>query len=220
MVSRIAELFGKAAALPGRGKLQESVDNPNIEVQRKIIRVATRFFADVGYRRTNIADIAIESGIGKGSIYLHFKSKKDLFLSCQLAEELVILPQLEAIEKLPKKSKLSAYLEISLTFATKAPLTRALMSRPQDFATILEDTRVKSLVMEGHRYIAEEYINPVAKNLDVTEQETLAAVISMVVTAIHYVPQSIFDTSGLKTKDLIRVLSKIIDQGTQNTSSI
>ena len=74
--------------------------------------------------------------------------------------------------------------------------------------------------MEGHRYMAEEYINPVAKNLDVTEQETLAAVISMVVTAIHYVPQSIFDTSGLKTKDLIRVLSKIIDQGTQNTSSI
>ena len=29
-------------------QLQESVDNPNIEVQRKIIRVATRFFADIG----------------------------------------------------------------------------------------------------------------------------------------------------------------------------
>jgi AcrR family transcriptional regulator len=220
MVSRITELFGKAAALPGRGKLQESVDNPNIEVQRKIIRVATRFFADIGYRRTNIADIAIESGIGKGSIYLHFKSKKDLFLSCQLAEELAILPQLEAIEKLPKKSKLSAYLEISLTFATNAPLSRALMSRPQDFATILEGTGLKNLVMEGHRYIAEEYINPVAKNLDVTEQETLAAVISIVITAVNYVPQSMFDTSGLKTQDLVRVLTKIIDQGTQNTSSI
>ena len=155
-------------------------------------------------------DNAIPPPISRGS--KKFKLVLVLHVYCQFPAKIS--------RKLPKKSKLSAYLEISLTFATKAPLTRALMSRPQDFATILEDTRVKSLVMEGHRYIAEEYINPVAKNLDVTEQETLAAVISMVVTAIHYVPQSIFDTSGLKTKDLIRVLSKIIDQGTQNTSSI
>ena len=224
MVSNVSEIFNKSLSRRfsgyGRDILPESVDNPNTEVQQKIIRVATRFFADVGYRRTNIADIAIESGIGKGSIYLHFKNKKELFLSCQLAEKLAILPQLEAIEKLPKKIRLSAYLELALTFVTSAPLTKALMSRPQDFAVIFEDPGLKSAAKEGHRYIAETFINPIVKNLDDTEQETLATVISMAITAIGYVPQAMFDATELKTETFIRILTKIIDQGTQNTSSI
>ena len=220
MVSKITEIFNKSATLQGRGRLLESNDNPNIEVQRKIIQVATKLFSKFGYRRTNIADVALDSGIGKGSIYLHFKSKKELFLSCQLVEEQQVLPQLENIGKLPKKARLSAYLEICLTFATTAPLSRALMSRPQDYAAILEATGLKNVAKEGNRYLAETFINPIAKNLDITEQETLAAVISIVITAIGYVPRAMFDASELKTEDFIRVLTKIIDQGTQNTNSL
>jgi AcrR family transcriptional regulator len=32
-----------------------------------------------GYRRTSIDDVAREAGVGKGTIYLHWKNKHDLF---------------------------------------------------------------------------------------------------------------------------------------------
>ena len=72
----------------------------------------------------------------------------------------------------------------------------------------------------SNRYLAEKFIKPIAKNLDITEQETLAAVISIVVAAIGFVPGAMFDASELKTEDFVRVLTKIIDQGTHNTNSL
>lgn len=52
------------------------------EVKRnKIIEVAAREFAEKGYDNSNINEIATMSGIGKGSIYLYFKTKKDLYLA-------------------------------------------------------------------------------------------------------------------------------------------
>lgn len=40
-----------------------------------------RLLARFGYRKMTIEDIAVEVGIGKGSIYLHFASKEEIVLS-------------------------------------------------------------------------------------------------------------------------------------------
>jgi len=49
--------------------------------RRRIYDVAASEFAANGYARANINEIAIGAGIGKGSIYLYFESKKDLYLA-------------------------------------------------------------------------------------------------------------------------------------------
>ena len=41
--------------------------------------VATSHFVRFGYRKANIAEIAIDAGIGKGTVYLHFENKKRTF---------------------------------------------------------------------------------------------------------------------------------------------
>lgn len=46
----------------------------------EIIEVAAREFAEKGYDGANINEIAIMAGIGKGTIYLYFKTKKELYL--------------------------------------------------------------------------------------------------------------------------------------------
>ncbi len=45
----------------------------------QVLRHAKRIFARKGYHRTNIADIISRAGIARGTFYLYFENKKELF---------------------------------------------------------------------------------------------------------------------------------------------
>ncbi len=47
---------------------------------KEILTVSKRIFAQHGYRRTTIDQIANELNVGKGTVYRYFKSKKELYL--------------------------------------------------------------------------------------------------------------------------------------------
>jgi TetR/AcrR family fatty acid metabolism transcriptional regulator len=47
--------------------------------QEKILQAALTVFAQKGYEATKIADIARQAGIGKGTIYEYYRSKKEIF---------------------------------------------------------------------------------------------------------------------------------------------
>lgn len=51
------------------------------EVKEKIIQAAIESFSQTGYDRTKMEDISKRLGLSKGTIYLYFKSKEDLFLA-------------------------------------------------------------------------------------------------------------------------------------------
>lgn len=50
------------------------------EVRDKIIQAAIQSFSQTGFDRTKVEDIAKRLGLSKGTIYLYFASKEDLFL--------------------------------------------------------------------------------------------------------------------------------------------
>ena len=52
-----------------------------LEKKEKILDSALQIFVAKGYSRARMDDIVEKSGMSKGSIYYHYKSKKDLFLS-------------------------------------------------------------------------------------------------------------------------------------------
>jgi AcrR family transcriptional regulator len=56
-----------------------------------ILDAALQVFGQYGYRRTSMDDIAREAGIGKGTIYLSFASKEEVFqaLSLRLAQRML-----------------------------------------------------------------------------------------------------------------------------------
>lgn len=47
--------------------------------EERILDAATVLLVRWGYRKTTIDDVAREAGVGKGTIYLHWKDKKELF---------------------------------------------------------------------------------------------------------------------------------------------
>jgi len=51
------------------------------EVKEKIIHAAIESFAQTGFDRTKMEDIAKRLGLSKGTIYLYFASKEELFLA-------------------------------------------------------------------------------------------------------------------------------------------
>jgi AcrR family transcriptional regulator len=51
------------------------------ELKEKIIQAAVESFSQSGYDKTKMEDIAKRLGLSKGTLYLYFKSKEDLFVA-------------------------------------------------------------------------------------------------------------------------------------------
>ncbi len=51
------------------------------DIGARILDATARLLARYGYSKTTIDDVARETGIGKGSVYLHFSSKEEIVLS-------------------------------------------------------------------------------------------------------------------------------------------
>ena len=52
-----------------------------IITRKKLIKAATKEFARKGYARTNINEISLKAGYGKGTIYNYFQNKFSLFIA-------------------------------------------------------------------------------------------------------------------------------------------
>ena len=63
----------------------------------RILDAADRLLGRFGYRKMTIDDLAREAGIGKGTVYLSFRSKEEVALACldRMADRLLV--RLEAI---------------------------------------------------------------------------------------------------------------------------
>lgn len=55
--------------------------------QERLLDAAATLLARWGYRKTTIDDVAREAGVGKGTIYLHWKDKNELFRAAILREQ-------------------------------------------------------------------------------------------------------------------------------------
>lgn len=51
------------------------------KIREKIIKHALKIFAQKGYFRTTVDDIAQATGVAKGTLYLYFKNKQDLYIA-------------------------------------------------------------------------------------------------------------------------------------------
>jgi AcrR family transcriptional regulator len=71
--------------LTDRSDVKEAALNTSeLQKQQKralIIQAAAHVFADKGFSGTVMADIAVQAGIGKGTLYEYFESKEDLFFA-------------------------------------------------------------------------------------------------------------------------------------------
>ncbi|MBX5449108.1 TetR/AcrR family transcriptional regulator [Thermogemmatispora sp.] len=61
----------------------------------RILDAAVKLIERWGYDKTTIDDIAREAGVAKGTIYLHWKTREDLFMSVIMREALAVIESLQ-----------------------------------------------------------------------------------------------------------------------------
>jgi AcrR family transcriptional regulator len=74
--------------------------------RREIVKVASRLFATRPFHQVRLEDVAAEAGIGKGTVYIYFETKEDLYCSLLLEG---ISGLIERLEEAVGESESSAW---------------------------------------------------------------------------------------------------------------
>ena len=106
-----------------RSKQQERTERAE-----QILDVAAALIVRWGYSKTTLDDIARQVGVAKGTIYLHWKSREDLFLALLAREELKLLEDTrQRIAHDPGDLTFHGYLKNYTLAFMKNPLMKALL---------------------------------------------------------------------------------------------
>ncbi|HUN42026.1 MAG TPA: TetR/AcrR family transcriptional regulator [Acetobacteraceae bacterium] len=89
-----------ATAAPTRRRARRKEDRPG-----EIIAAALHLFSERGFAATKLEDVATAAGIGKGTIYLYFPTKEDLF---RAVVRQAVLPNLDFVAAMVADPSLAA----------------------------------------------------------------------------------------------------------------
>lgn len=86
-----------------------------------------------GYRRVTIDEVAARAGVGKGTIYLHWRSREDIFHAVSAREAAAMTQAIvDAVRQDPAEVALHRYLRQLFVEAMERPVLRALYTRDAD----------------------------------------------------------------------------------------
>jgi AcrR family transcriptional regulator len=97
------------------------MQRPSETKRRKISDTAARLFATKPFHKVRLDDVAAAAQVGKGTLYIYFKSKEDLYVS--LVEEgfVQLVDQLRASAEAPPQEALVEIVRQLVAFAFSHP---------------------------------------------------------------------------------------------------
>lgn len=179
-----------------------------------MLDAATGHFARFGYRRTNIADVANDAGVGKGTIYLYFPSKVELLTACLTREKMSLIPQLEATIELQPAERLEAYLQMVIRFALTAPLSSALLKGDREMSAVLADAADAGVPTETARGLAflANLVADAAPGVPEDERARLSKVLLMIVALPAHI-SSMQELMDLSNEEFITTYARVLARG-------
>jgi len=113
----------------GEDRKQEERSKQQERAQR-ILDAAAELIQRWGYNKTTIDDIARRAGVAKGTIYLHWKTREDLFDALMRREELALAEDIRRrIATDPEGATLHGLMKHATLATMKSPLMKAVILR-------------------------------------------------------------------------------------------
>lgn len=131
------------------------------ERANRILDAAGELLLRWGYKKTTIDDIAKQAGVAKGTIYLHWKTREDLFFAL-IARERLRLGQryLQDTREHPELATLSGLTRYSILALQNDPLLKAVFLQDTDvFGNLLQNIDVSQLDVAGRVKANEMYFS-------------------------------------------------------------
>lgn len=130
------------------------------ERAERILNVAEDLLLKHGYRRITIDDIAKQSGIGKGTIYLHWKSKEELFGTLLLREIVTIWKELiQRVQHDPNRVLFSEVMRTMMLIGMRRPLARAFFTANRELLGKLVESKVGPRQQADHLVEQDFFLN-------------------------------------------------------------
>jgi AcrR family transcriptional regulator len=99
----------------------------------RILDAAGELLLRFGYKRVTVEDVATRAEVGKGTVYLHWKTKQELFAVLLLREGAEVMRELVAgMQADPAEVLLHRMMRASFLAIMRRPLARALYTRDLD----------------------------------------------------------------------------------------
>jgi AcrR family transcriptional regulator len=104
-----------------------------LERADRILDTARDLLLSWGYRRVTIDELARRAGVGKGTIYLHWRSREEVFHAVSAREAATMADAMvDAVRNDPAEVALHRYLRRLFVEAMNRPVLRALYTRDAD----------------------------------------------------------------------------------------
>ncbi|WP_028308678.1 TetR/AcrR family transcriptional regulator [Desulfitibacter alkalitolerans] len=160
---------------------QKSAKNKLKDKERAIIKAAKEVFAEKGFHKASIRDIARVAGIATGTFYLYFKNKEGFFeaLVEEMYEELLTHIKEERKKAADTLSKLEASMDACVDLFIKERNLAKLMLIQAPNASPLINTHLSALQDGLVQLTLEDLNEAVAKNL-IPPQNTQVAALALV----------------------------------------
>ncbi len=102
----------------------------NDERQQQILNAAAAVIVRLGYDKTTMNDIADEAGVSRGTVYLYFKGKEELFEALLYREYMQYAQTwLEQIEADPRGGTIGGFYRALFHAVNRRPLIAAMLRR-------------------------------------------------------------------------------------------
>lgn len=99
----------------------------------RILDVAKDLLLRWGYRRVTVDEVARRAGVGKGTVYLHWRSREQMFLAVGAREAVEMFDAVvSAMRADPAEIMLHRYMRRFFVEAMRRPVLRALFTRDED----------------------------------------------------------------------------------------
>ncbi len=147
-------------------QVEESRETPRQDYSQakkeQIMDKALAIFSRNGFSNTKVSDITDELGVAKGTFYLYFKSKRELFVECMSRLTTVVLPE-EVLDEIKQEDdfvkrmqiKLKAFLKTFPNFSGVLSLLRLSLQS--------EDATIAAKARETYRTLEEPVTKDVKK---------------------------------------------------------
>ncbi len=111
---------GEQGQIEERSKREQRAD--------RILDAAAELIERWGYNKTTIDDIARQAGVAKGTIYLHWKTRDDLFWALLTREDIKLAEEIrQRIASDPEGMTLHSMIKHSMLATMKSPLAKAML---------------------------------------------------------------------------------------------
>jgi AcrR family transcriptional regulator len=185
------------------------------EREEQILAVAGELLLKWGYKRVTMEDIARYADIGKGTIYLHWKSRDALFQTLLLREVLEIWRTLmEQIRLNPTEIRYSRLMRAMMLFGTQRLLARALFSGDTEILGKLAGSGNRQLqaqqMIASHQFVAHLRDYGLLRNDDPIPQQIY--MLRGALTGFFLLDPTLLEKDGLSLEQRADVLAQTIER--------